>query len=159
MKTKNRKQLILLFILFVFIGFINKIQAQTITVTGSWVLTIGLLDLQGGAGSDFNPTYESAVDQIEIDIKDAAKINWRVDVSKIDINWDSRMILSVKRTGGGKEITGGTVYQEVTDTDQEFFRGSKNNNNIPVQLQLDGMTVEIQQDTYTTTIYYTVMEI
>jgi len=158
-----RKRLyIMLFILLSFIGFKQGAQAQTITVTGNWSLIIGLSDLQGGAGSDFNPTYESAVDQIIIDIQGKKTTNWRVDVSKDDITWDSRMLLYVRRTSDGTgpgSISGGLTYQQITEVDQEFFRGGKNRQNIHVQLKLDGITVGIPTGTYTTTVYYTVIEI
>ncbi len=163
--TKNikaKKNPLKILLLISFIGFVQNIQAPEITVTGSWALTIGIGDLQGGPGSDFNSTYESAVDQIIIDIKGKKVADWRVYVSKVDITWDNRMLLYVRITDPGTgpgSLSGGSTYQQITDTDQEFFSGGKNRQNIEAQLQLDGMTVEIPQNTYTTTVYYTVIEI
>ena len=159
---KVKKHLLKILLLISFMGFAQNTHAQEITVTGSWSLTIGLGDMQGGAGSDFNPTYESAADQINIDIKGKKIADWRVYVSKGDITWDNRMLLYVRITDPGTgpgSLSGGSTYQQITDTDQEFFSGGKNRQNIEVQLQLDGMTVEIPQGIYTTTVYYTVMEI
>lgn len=157
-----KKIFLILCISFLFLVFNIKAQAQEITVTGSWSLTIGLGDMQGGAGSDFNPTYESAADQISIDIKGKKVADWRVYVSKVDITWDNRMLLYVRITDPGTgpgSLSGGSTYQQITDTDQEFFSGGKNRQDIKAQLQLDDMTVEIPQNTYITTVYYTVIEI
>ena len=160
---KRKIPFIGLFILYSFIGYEQRAQAEvTITVTGSWMLTISTGDLQGGAGSDLNPTYESATDQIIIDIGSGKNDYWRVDVSKIDFNWDSQMLLSVKRTSdgsGGGFISGGTNYLLITDTDQEFFNGFKKIDDIAIQLQLDGISLEIPEDTYSTTVYYTIYKL
>lgn len=157
---RNVSSYLVLLLVCSWMFFCSEVDAQEITVTGSWTLYIDSGDLQGGAGSDFNPTYESAVDQIGIEIKGKKTKDWRVDVSKVDSYWDSRLLLYVRRTSdgiGSGSISGGTSYQEVTDVDQEFFRGGKNRKNIDVQLMIDGVTVEIPTDTYTTTVYYTVI--
>ena len=153
---------LILLIIFVSITIWEKIQAADITVTGSWTETIDASDLQAGAGSDLIDTYESASDQVEIGITEAGGKNWRVDVRKSDANWHSNFQLSVRRTSSGTgpgTISGGTSYQEVTDTDQSFFNGKKNREGINVQLKLSGVSVQIPPDTYSTTVYYTVVEI
>lgn len=134
-----------------------------ITVSGSWTLTIDATDLQSGAGSDLNNLYESATKAVSIDISGVGgKDTWRVDVKKTDTNWHSNFQLFVKRTsnGSGKSanISGGTTYQEVTDTDQSFFSGSGKKRNIRIQLKLVGVSVQIPQDIYTTTVTYTVVD-
>ena len=106
-------------------------------------------------------TYESLTNQILVEVKVARVKTWRVDVSKTDSNWHTDFTLSVQRTGNGTgagSISGGTSYQEVTSTDIEFFSGDKNRKDIPVQLRLSGMSVDVAPDTYTTTVYYTVLE-
>ena len=136
-------------------------QPVSITVSGDWSETIDVSDLQSGAGSDLIDTYESASDQVDIDINIGGSGQWQVDVRKTDTNWHSNFQLSVVRTADGQgtgNISGGTSYQEVTDTDQIFFEGSKNRTNIGAQLKLSGVSVQIPPDTYTTTIYYTVSE-
>lgn len=154
---------LILLIIFVSITIWEKIQAAiSITVTGSWTETIDASDLQAGAGSDLIDTYESASDQIVIDITNATAAPWRVDVRKSDANWHADFQLSVRRTSSGTgngTISGGTSYQEVTDTDQSFFNGTKNRDGINVQLKLSGVSIQIPPDTYTTTVYYTVIEI
>ena len=152
----------LFFLILIFFGSLSMSQAQEITVTGSWTETIDVTDLQGGPGTDLVDTYESATDQIEVEIKGKKTKDWRVDVSKVDTNWHTDLVLSVKRTAdgiGSGGISGGTSYQEVTSIDSEFFRGGKNRKNVTVQLRLSNMSANVPTDTYTTTVYYTVVGI
>jgi hypothetical protein len=141
--------------------FTVETVAIQIVVTGSWTRTIDAADLQGLAGSDLNPFYESATNQIGIDIRQT-QTNWRVDIKKVDTNWHGNFHLFVRRTSNGNgsgNISGGTTYQEVTDADLAFFSGSLTRNFIDVQLRLEGVSVQVPQDSYATTVYYTVTEI
>lgn len=137
--------------------------AITITITGSWTKIIDETDLQGPPGSDLTYSYESSTNEIIIDIGNCgSKDSWGVDVKKLDGNWHSNFYLYVKRTSDGSgapgsKTLGGTSYQEVTDIDQAFFTGKGIRTGIAVQLKLDGVSVQIPIDTYTTTIYYTVI--
>jgi hypothetical protein len=138
--------------------------AISIAVTGNWSETIDSDDLQAGAGSDLIDTYESAVDAVYIDISGAAG-NWTVSV-RADTeppDWHSNLQLHVKRTSDGSgpgpsTISGGTTYQEVTDTDQSFFSGYLGRSDINVQLKVSGVSTQLPAYTYTTTVYYTVSD-
>lgn len=148
--------------LILLLSFVSIIQAQEIVVTGSWTETIDVTDLQGGPGSDLVDTYESATDQVEIEIKGKKTKDWRVDVSKGDTHWHADFMLSVKRTAdgiGSGGISGGTAYQEVTSVDTEFFTGGKNRKNVTIQIKLSNVSANIPTDTYSTTVYYTVIGI
>ena len=136
--------------------------AVSISVTGSWFETVDETDLVGGAGSDLQSTYESAADQISIDIGGAGKKNWRVDVRKVDTDWHGDLNLYVRRTSDGSgqgQITGGTSYQQLSDTYQQFFSGSRNRRGVSVQLMLEGVSASMPCDNYLTTVYYTVVEV
>jgi len=157
---KNTVRHIVLLLLFLLISSYGICWAVNITITGSWSETIDASDLQAGAGSDLIDTYESASNTVAIDI--IAPTNWRVDVKKSDTNWHANSQLYVRRTSDGSgsgSISGGTSYQEITDTDQSFFNGTIDRSNITGQLKLTGVSVQIPVDTYTTTVYYTVVEI
>jgi hypothetical protein len=155
--------LLTLQIIFLSITICKKIQAIDIVVTGDWLLTVDALDLQAGAGSDLIDTYESTADAISISISGTAGAsdNWRVNVKKADTYWDSSLHLYVQRTsdGTGGSVSGGTAYQEITDVAQSFFDGSDDVSGIDVQLRLSGVSIQIPPDTYTTTVYYTVVDI
>ena len=141
----------------------KKIQAIDIVVTGDWLLTVDASDLQAGAGSDLIDTYESIADAVSISISGTAGAsdNWRVDVKKVDTDWYGSFYLYVKRTSGGTggSVSGGAAYQEITDADESFFDGSDDVSGIGIQLKLSGVSVQIPPDTYTTTVYYTVVDI
>ncbi|MEW5768087.1 MAG: hypothetical protein AB1797_10785 [bacterium] len=151
-------------ILSVILGLIpiyKKAQAApNITVTGSWSEIIDASDLQAGPGSDLINSYESASNAISIEITGTGQANWQVNVKKIDTDWPSSFYLYVKRTSdgiGGGSISRGTFYQEVTETDKDFFEGQANRSDIHLQLKLGGVSVQIPPGTYTTTVYYTVI--
>jgi len=157
---KNTVQHILTLLLFLLISSYGICWAVNITITGSWAETIDASDLQAGAGSDLIDTYESASNTVAIDI--ITPTNWRVDVKKSDTNWHANFQLYVRRTSDGSgsgSISGGTSYQEITDTDQSFFNGTLDRSNITGQLELTGVSVQIPVDTYTTTVYYTVVDL
>jgi len=132
-----------------------------ITVTGTWIETIDQSDLAGGPGSDLASTYESPADQKTIDITSTDGHQWRADIRKIDTNWHSGCHLFVRRTTDGSGtgwIDGGTSYQEITDTYQSFFWGEEDRSGIHAQERLTGVSVQVPSDTYTTTVYYTVVQ-
>lgn len=159
---KRVTKFLILLVMFGLIATGEKGEAAvSITVSGSWSLSIDASDLVAGAGSDLIGTYQSNSDQIVLDI-DVGKGNFRVDVSKINTNWHSDFQLYVRRTSDGTgsgKISGGTSYQEVTDTYQSFFTFKKDRTGINLQLKLSGVSVQVAPDTYTTTVYYTVVKI
>jgi len=141
----------------------KRAESIVIAVAGSWSETINASDLIAGAGSDLIDSYESATDALSISISETtgASDAWRIDVKKVDANWHSDFILHVKRTsdGTGGSVSGGTSYQQVTDTSSSFFSGSDNVSGINSQLKSSGVSIRVPPDNYTTTIYYTVVDI
>jgi len=105
---------------FVIIGIVlvlthrgQLLRAQTISLTGSWTLTIDVSNLIGGPGTDLTDTYESAANQIVIDVSATGNTSWRVDVRKSDITWPGQFHLDVRRTGNGTgngDVSGGLTY-------------------------------------------------
>ncbi|TET45598.1 hypothetical protein E3J62_07380 [candidate division TA06 bacterium] len=135
----------------------------SITASGDWTRTIDANDLQSGAGSDLTSTYESATDQVTIDISGTLGDldNWRVDVARIDFAWHSDLHQYIKRTSdgtGGGSISGGTSYQEVINTWQTFFSGSGDRSNIAVQLKLTGVSIQIPVNNYSAMIFFMVID-
>lgn len=144
-------------------GWAWGVQAD-ITATGNWSGTIDASGLTGGAGTDLNPTYTSASDQVSITISNTSDDwdFWRVDVRKSDTNWHNDLGLSVRRTSSGTgtgSISGGTSYIAAGDLDTEFFRGRGDRSNILVKLQLSGVSVQVLPGTYSASIVFTVVDI
>ena len=155
---KAVKYLIVIFLFFIIPA--DTCRSVAIEVTGDWSETIDVNDLQSGPGSDLVNSHESASDVGVMDISGTTS-DWDVDVKKSDTNWHASFTLNVRRTtdgSGAGSISGGTSYQEITDTDSTFFSGNKNRSNIDLQLQLTGASVQITPDTYTTTVSYTITE-
>jgi hypothetical protein len=97
MKT-IRYPITILFMVLLFFTLGSSIYALDIKVKGSWSETIDASDLQAGPGSDLFDTYESVLDEVLITNIDQGpgSVNWRVDVSKLDINWHSNFQLYVR---------------------------------------------------------------
>lgn len=154
-------------ILYVFLCTISipagiALAQISITTTGSVSDTINADDLQAGPGTDLNPSYESAADAASITISGTAgaEDTWRVDVKKVDTTWHGSLILSIRRTGDGTggSVSGGTTYLAVTGADQTFFTGSDDVSGITAQLKLSGMSIQVALNTYTTTVWFTVVD-
>jgi hypothetical protein len=118
-------------------------SAVHVFLFGSWTETIDETDLQGGAGSDLNSTYDHTI-AVYIWIFRGSN-NWRLDVRKNDTNWHSNLHLWISSDG--------TNYQEVTGTYQQFMTGSGSGLQ-PVYLRVTGVSVQVPADTYATTVSY-----
>lgn len=138
------------------------------------------------AGNDYLGTYESPTNLITLSgFIPGSLLNLLtggvasvVSVHYIPTNWNSNLKLFVKRSGGsasisgicvlcGTSINGGTAYIEVLQSAPvQFFTinfsgvlGLGNNitfSNINVQLQIQGVSVTVPVDDYSTTIYFTI---
>lgn len=121
-------------------------------------------NLISGAGSDLIDTYESATNATLASISNCTddSDNWRVEVRRNDSGWYGDFTISVKRTSEGTgtgSISGGLSYIEITTTDTELFSGAGNRDNINLQYKLTGMSINVSQSNYNTTIIFTVVEI
>lgn len=155
---KKVTKFVILLVMFGLIAIGERVDAIDITVTGSWPLVIDASDLQSGAGSDLNPTYLSAVNQIRIRILNT-NTNWKVRVRISPYNPDYQFRIRRTTDGGGPgTISGGASWMQVTDSWQLFFTGSQRRQNIRVQVALTGMSVQIPPGTYAITVEYRVVE-
>ena len=137
--------------------------AVSITLTGSWFETIDKNDLLYGAGSDLQGTYTSVSGQVSIDVSgtSGSSDEWRIDIKKIDSSWSNQLHPYVMRTsaGTGGSVSGGESYQEVTDINASFFSGSGDVTGIKAQLRMTGASVQINPASYSTVLYYTIVDI
>lgn len=140
---------------------------RSLTVAGNnWTVAIPSIT---AAGSNYVGTYESATNQILL----TAGVPLLLASGKVSVHyesnptWNSNLILSTKRTGDGSTIcllctiSGGTTYQTITLTDIELFRivavaALATYSNIPIQLQLNGVSVTIPAATYNSKIVFTI---
>jgi len=159
-----KKSILLIGILLL---LLPEAEAIDINATGGWTETIDAADLTAGAGSDLTTTYTSATNATLITIINCtgSTDNWRVDVRRLDINWSASFTLRVRRTntgtagsGGGSCCTGGGSFMNITTTDQTFFSGRGNRNNVACRYRLLGMSINIPPATYSTTVIYTIVD-
>ncbi|MCX8525849.1 hypothetical protein OF897_18185 [Chryseobacterium formosus] len=149
------------------ISFHNLSAQRTLTVGGNnWTVTVPSIT---EAGTNYTGTYESATNQILL----AASVPLLLSSGKVSVHyepnptWNSNIILHTRRTGDGTtlcvlcSITGGTAYQIVTTVDIELFRivavlALASYSNIPIQLQLTGVSVTIPAATYNSRMVFTI---
>lgn len=143
---------------------IGTVRAIDLASAGDWTRTITAADLQAGAGSDLTATYLSDPVVMSLAITGTIDNNdtWRIDVRRTDSNWHNDFTLAIKRTGdgsGGGGIADGDAYRAITMTDASFFTGAGDRFNVPLQLQLTGMSIQAPPATYSTTITFTVVDL
>jgi hypothetical protein len=136
-----------------------RASALTVTVTGSWTVTLAVGDLQSGAGSNLVSTKTSLANQVLIDVNPPASL-WTVWISKTDVLWNSPLALWARRTGpgagAGADPTGGAAYQEVTGSSLAFFDGDKKRDSIPIQYEIRNIAVAQGVHTFSTNVQYTI---
>ena len=150
-------------ILLVAIQIGQPVYAIDVDINGAWSVTIDSSDLVAGAGSILKKIYESPADQVLVDILNTmgGGDTWRIDVKKSDISWNSDILVYARRTssGSGGTVTGGETYQEITNSDQSLFIGVADVSDIGMQYKIDGVSIDINPNNYSTTIIYTVVDI
>ena len=136
--------------------------ATSITVTGSWSLSIGQANLAGAAGSDLTSTYASATNQATMTVGGTGGHTWRIDVLRVDTTWHANLHLWLQRTNngtsGGGSGTGGTTYLEVTTTTQTWMTGVGDRSGFTIQFQLTGVSCAVPAASYSTSIRYTIVQ-
>lgn len=163
------KPVIKKYILFLLLLACSTWKSQrTLTVGGTnWVVAIPAIT---EAGNNYAGTYESASNEILL----SATVPLVLGNGKVTMHyeanptWNSSLILSARRTGNGTSscitctITGGTSYTNIPlTTDVELFRVTAilalaSYTNIPVQLELTGVSVIIPAATYSSRIVFTI---
>ncbi|MFC3159670.1 hypothetical protein SAMN05443633_1133 [Chryseobacterium arachidis] len=142
-------------------------QTRSITVTGTWAPTIPAIT---EAGNNYLGTYESATNQVLITAAVPALSTSKISVHYLqNPTWNSSLILSVKRTGTGGSLcigcsmTGGnTAYIPVPlSTSVDFFSiisgvSLSTFSNIPIQIQLSGVSVTIPSGNYNSRLVFTI---
>ena len=121
-----------------------------------YVFDIDDTNLTGGAGTGFDDWYESAASAKTVSVLFPSG-NWRVDVSRSDIAWDSDLQVYVRRTGGS--VTGGSNYQQITTTATTFFSGT-GWAFVPVQYRISGnfIALGVSPGLYRTVVTYTLYD-
>jgi hypothetical protein len=92
--------------------------------------------------------------------------NWKIDIYKSDLNWNTDLNLEVKRTGDGQnagnkgkvKIEGGESYNSISNTSYSFFSGMKEVNYIPISFRLSGFSITMGAGNYETNVVLTIYD-
>jgi len=135
-----------------------------LSITSTAAGTAFTAALSGGAGTNLATPVSGPASDCLINIAGCSSNadNWRVDVKRNAGTMPAGISISVKRTGdgtGGGSISGGGAFQSVGTTDASFFSGAGNRTDVPVQVQLDGLSVTIPTSAgYTAALTFTVVD-
>lgn len=158
----------LIFICFLAISGSLFSQGIVFNVTGgNWSPFINISE----AGEDYPIHYESSSSKTLLTIDPQNKIkDIYVYVTRSDIAWNNNLTLKIRRTSNGTNnninIFGGLIYQTITNTSPpstapspvtHLFICNGSFINIPLQYEITGISVLLPVQSYSTTIYYTVM--
>ena len=141
-----------------------SVKSQSLNITGSWSIFVPSSSISE-VGNDYNTTLTSSLNQTLLDISvPVTNVSWRVDVHKQDSFWNASLILWVHKTGDGLGVLGSSIlpvgftsYQQVSNLEQLFFTGTKNHINIPVQYEIQGLSVLIPSENYNMNVIYTLI--
>jgi hypothetical protein len=146
----------------------NPCRVQEIQLVGVGFWFVDEADLQGGAGTNLNPNYNSNPDVVLMNNTHPSYWwmdgwYWRVDVWKLSINWDNRLRMWVRETSDdfsfGSSISDGTLWQRIRHTDSELFRRIWHHVINGVQYELRNMSIQVPPDSYSYDLIHTGMEL
>ncbi|WP_341227339.1 hypothetical protein [uncultured Arcticibacterium sp.] len=142
-------------------------SAQSISANSGWNANVSSSEISD-AGLDYNGTYQSSQTETYVTASGFNIFrNYYVYVEKSELDWNSNLILSARRTGNGSggwfgSISGGTNYIPLSNSSQLFYYGgigfSNSRSNVPIQYQIEGLSVLLPAKTYTISVIYTVSD-
>ena len=153
------------FFFIITLFFIHNIQSQSLTVTGGWTTTLATSNITEAGNNYPSGSLTSATNQSLMRVTSASNSVAFVSIQKSDTSWDTRLIISARRTGTGTgssgfSTTNGTTAQVITNVPQYLFEVRPGTgtqvSNIPIQYLITGYTVLLPVKAYTTTLIYTV---
>ncbi len=143
-------------------------QAQVVvTAVTNWKRDVDANDLTTSfeAGNDLKSTVETAPNFNQLDIRNVETTQqWKVAISRQDINWPAALTLSVIRNSVGTPCGGcmgvnvggsPSVYVPITVIETDFIQGSGEVTGINLQYKIEGISLTIPADSYSTEILYT----
>ncbi len=151
-----------------FLGMtVFRAQQMSLTVSGNnWTPSVPIIT---EAGNNYTGAYASPTNQILLSVSIPLALgSGRISVQyESNPTWNNALILRTRRTGNGTTtcvlctISGGTAYQNITLTSAELFRvqavvALAAYSNIPIQLELTGVSVTIPAAVYQSRVVFTI---
>lgn len=152
------KNLLIIGLLLTFFGGSIESQAQIISVNQSSTNLSVSASLITEAGNDYlSSSYQDCSSCPVLSVSGYGNRDMRIDVRKSDISWSSTLNLLVRRTETVSGVTGGTVFQQITNTNQYFFTATKNTINwIPIGFRVQNFSVLNGAGNSSTNVIFTV---
>jgi hypothetical protein len=154
-----------IFLILLFYSVLAK--SQNISASSGWTANVSSNEITD-AGLDYSGTYQSSANQTNITASSFGIFrNYYVYIQKSDLDWNSNLSIWAKRTGDGcggwfGSISGGTNYIQLTNSSQLLFSGgigfSTSRNNVPIQYQIQGLSVLLPAKIYSVSVIYTVSD-
>lgn len=155
---------------FLFASGLVMCQELTMAPMSDWNIRLSETDLR--AGEDFISTLTSNEDQSKITMEVGPADfyymflnSWSLSVERSGGNWDNDLELYIRRTGSGQSvgfffanISGGESFVRVNKSSREFFHGNGYRYDVPVQLEIRGISLTLSTDTYSTDLIFTVID-
>lgn len=135
------------------------VYGVSIRINGEWHLYLTTYDLINTPNQV--PQYVSDNSQIDLDIKQS-KTDWIISVCCIQNYWPSQLDVYLRRTSDGNGpgyVSGGTGWKEVETISESFFIGNRQRSNIDIQCGIDGISLQLSPDIYSSTIVYTITDL
>lgn len=158
------KRIILMATVIIIAGLTPAYGWVYMSSSGTWAITLDQSYLSGWAGADFVPQIESP--QSQVSLSTFATGNWRIDVTRQDIDWPAGVTLGVRTnsisTSGGS-IEEHPEYQDITDVQQAFLKGRKTgfffwSATINLQYSISDLSVTAGAGNFSTTVIYTITD-
>lgn len=151
-------------LLLLILSLAFSVKSQSLNLMGSWSTSVPSSSILE-AGNDYSMTLTSSLNQTLLDVSvPITNTSWRVDVHKQDLFWNASLILWIHKTGDGVAELGSSIlpigvtpYQQVSNLGQLFFTGTKNHVNIPIQYEIQGLSVLIPSANYNMSVIYTLI--
>lgn len=142
--------------------WLSQLFAQTLSTMGQW--NPAVYGMISEAGLDYPLSIVSSANQTLIDVQTdpLGSANWRVQISRQDINWHGNLQLYMRCTGEGigtGSINGINNYILLNTQPSDFLSGTESCNSIPIQYQITGLSVLLPVQTYSTNIVFTFIEL
>ena len=147
--------------LAIFLLCISSVHAADVVVlSGPGVGSVGTMQLQAGAGTDFNAPVASDVLLAVLAISNTGGASWNLKIAREgnEAQWPSGVRVALKRSGGSAEagISDGLSYRLLTSDSQAFFSGTGDYASVEIFLRLDGVTVATPPGFFSLAIRYSI---
>ncbi|GLU56137.1 hypothetical protein [Dyadobacter frigoris] len=153
----------LLILLIFAVNFVTKAQGITITSATSWTVSpLSSANIITKAGKDYAGFETSPANQTLLKL--TGTVLCSINIQQVTgANWDSNLKIYARRSGAGTGLAillGGGSYQLVTTSSTQLFTAALGillgKEDIPIQYQIQGLSVLLPAKSYSTTIMYTI---